>query len=269
MRFAHGLRRRRVRSAVLVAVVACSLAPVSPAGPSVSAVGASPPACAYGDVETELTGYDDWARTILDTTYRLPASYAPRDLVSVSRAGLPGTGQVRRLVIPDLSALVRAARAAGVPLAAISGYRSYWSQAGTFAQWIRTKGYQGALAGSARAGHSEHQLGTAIDFTSRPGVKPWYFVWFESRTARWLAANAWRFGFVAGYPAGGSVLTCYHHEPWHYRYVGRSAAAAVRSSGETLREYLWAAHAAAASRDESPRRAPSAGPWRATWAERG
>jgi D-alanyl-D-alanine carboxypeptidase len=250
-----------------VAALAVLASPAPPAGPTVAATDASPPACGYRDVETELSGYDDWSRTVLDTSYRLPASYAPRDLVAIARAGLPGSGQVRRLVIPDLTDLVRAARASGVPLAAVSGYRSYDSQAGTFAQWIRKKGYRGALAGSARAGHSEHQLGTAIDFTSYPGVKPWYFVWFGSMTARWLGANAWRFGFVASYPAGKGRLTCYNHEPWHYRYVGRSTAAAVRTSGATLREYLWAENTSA-GRTAGPRR-PAAIRWRTMWAERG
>jgi LAS superfamily LD-carboxypeptidase LdcB len=34
-------------------------------------------------------------------------------------------------------------------------------------------------------------------------------------------------------------VTCYAYEPWHYRYVGRTEAAAVHASGLTLREFLW------------------------------
>jgi D-alanyl-D-alanine carboxypeptidase len=41
------------------------------------------------------------------------------------------------------------------------------------------------------------------------------------------------------YPKGKSGVTCYGYEPWHFRYVGRPVAAAVRASGLTLREYLW------------------------------
>ena len=33
--------------------------------------------------------------------------------------------------------------------------------------------------------------------------------------------------------------TCYKAEPWHFRYVGRDAARAVRESGLSLREWLW------------------------------
>ena len=41
------------------------------------------------------------------------------------------------------------------------------------------------------------------------------------------------------YPKGKTSVTCYSYEPWHYRYMGRSEAAKVRSSGLTLRQYLW------------------------------
>jgi D-alanyl-D-alanine carboxypeptidase len=57
-----------------------------------------------------------------------------------------------------------------------------------------------------------------------------------------MAANAWRHGFVMSYPRGETAATCYAYEPWHYRYVGRETAAAVRGSGMTLREAIWAAH---------------------------
>ena len=41
------------------------------------------------------------------------------------------------------------------------------------------------------------------------------------------------------YPEGKKDVTCYSYEPWHYRYLGRDAAAAMQASGLTLREWLW------------------------------
>ena len=41
------------------------------------------------------------------------------------------------------------------------------------------------------------------------------------------------------YPKGSSAVSCYSYEPWHYRYVGRTTAAAVHDAGTTLREWLW------------------------------
>ena len=61
----------------------------------------------------------------------------------------------------------------------------------------------------------------------------------RSRHARWLAANAWRFGWIQSYPPGAETQTCYGAEAWHYRYVGRDVAAEVHASGMTLRAWLW------------------------------
>ena len=163
----------------------------------------------------------------------------PPDLVPVSRAGLSGGGTIRRIAIADLKALAKAGRKAGVRLAVESAYRSEARQHRTFAGWVRTSGEAEARRFSARAGHSEHQLGTAIDFKAAGGGSPWTQAFARSRHARWLAANAWRFGWIQSYPPGAETQTCYGAEAWHYRYVGRDVAAEVHASGMTLRAWLW------------------------------
>jgi D-alanyl-D-alanine carboxypeptidase len=162
----------------------------------------------------------------VDTTYDLGASYVPPDLVSVDQAGMAGTGYVRALLIDDLHALWSAARDAGVDISVTSAYRSYADQEAVFKETEASYGTDYALRIAARPGHSEHQLGTAIDF-------------FGGQA--WLVAFAWTFGFVMSYPAGSSPdVTCYALETWHYRYYGRDRAAAIHISGLTTREWLWA-----------------------------
>ncbi|NLI19889.1 MAG: M15 family metallopeptidase, partial [Actinomycetales bacterium] len=205
-------------------------------------VGTQPlPACYYGDVPTRFQAYDDWYRTLLDTIYLLPSTYAPGDLVDTGAAGLNSGYSVRGLVVNDLRDMAQAARAAGAPFVVTSAYRSYATQVSTFNYWVSRIGYSAALLTAARPGHSEHQLGTTLDFTSPSGVEPWdYSDWGTSAAGAWLRENAWRYGFVMSYPPIVSPsVTCYTYEPWHFRYVGRQAAAAVHSSGLTLREYLW------------------------------
>jgi D-alanyl-D-alanine carboxypeptidase len=154
--------------------------------------------------------------------------------------------------------MARAARAAGARLAVQSAFRSYSTQRSTFAYWSRVSGYAAALRSSARAGHSEHQLGTTVDFRSYGGSAPWYYSdWGNSRAGAWLKANAWKYGFVMSYPKGKITVTCYSYEPWHYRYVGRALAAKIRASGLTLREYLWRQQTAPAP---TPTPTPSAPP---------
>lgn len=177
---------------------------------------------------------------VVDTRLRLPATYEPADLVDTRMAGLNRGYQVRSVAVADLRALVRAARRDGVRLAVVSGYRSYAEQASTFAGWVAANGRTDALRGSARPGHSEHQLGTALDFRSAGGPAPWTLAdWARTRDGAWLRTNAWRFGWVMSYPRGARPDSCYDYEPWHYRYLGRSLAQAIHAAGVAPRAYLW------------------------------
>jgi D-alanyl-D-alanine carboxypeptidase len=186
----------------------------------------SPPPCSFGELPARHGDPSDWARTLVDTTFSLGPDYVPPDLVPVSQAGLAGHGQVRAIVVADLQALGRAARAAGAKVSVDSAYRSYSSQVAAFESYEAAYGTDEALRSVAKAGHSEHQLGTTIDFAG---------------DLDWLAGQAWEFGFVMSYPAEGSPeRTCYKPEAWHYRYVGRAMAVAIRMSGLSLREWLWA-----------------------------
>jgi D-alanyl-D-alanine carboxypeptidase len=194
----------------------------------------------YLDVLTPHHAYGDWSITLLDTIYMLPADYYPGDLVDSGAAGLNGGYAVRSFVIADLAAMAEAARAAGAPIGVVSGFRSHTQQQTTFDYWVSVGGYEQALRTSARAGHSEHQLGTALDFTSEAGGAPWEHPdWATTPAGAWMAANAWRYGFVMSYPAGRFAETGYDYEPWHYRYVGRDLAAAIAASGATPRGYLY------------------------------
>jgi D-alanyl-D-alanine carboxypeptidase len=205
--------------------------PVPPSGP---------PACRYDDLLTFHTGLASWRITLLDTIYMLPGSYAPADLVDSSAAGLNRGYPIRAILLDDLAALVRDALAAGSNLGVVSGYRSHAQQAATFQYWVDVAGYDAALRTSARAGHSEHQLGTTLDFTTAGGASPWeYADWATTREGAWMAANAWRYGFVMSYPRGSFAQTCYDYEPWHYRYVGRQLAAQIHASGLAPRLVLW------------------------------
>ncbi len=183
----------------------------------------------------------DASLVILDRTYALAPGAVPPDLVAASAAGLTGssgTKLVRQVLIDDLAAMAAAWRQAGINVIIESAYRSYASQSATFNSWVARLGYGAALARSARPGHSEHQLGTALDLTS-PGWGGRFGDWAaESPEGAWMAAHGWEYGFVMSYPAGSQDLTCFSYEPWHYRWIGRAAAAEQRASGLHPRQFL-------------------------------
>ena len=90
---------------------------------------------------------------------------------------------------------------------------------------------------SAEAGYSEHQTGLCIDFITSTMTE--LDVTFESTDAfRWLSENAYRFGFILRYPKEKEDVTGYSYEPWHYRFVGREAAAKIQKNQMTLEEFL-------------------------------
>ena len=232
---------RRVLVAVLAAALGlASLAAIDLGNPAPGLAIGPLPACRYDDILTQPADYADWQTTLVDTILSVPATYVPPDLTPVSKAGIQGSGQVRALVIDDLAAMTAAAKAAGTPIAVQSAYRSYLTQVTTFNYWVKTSGHKAALLYSARPGHSEHQLGLAIDFKSAVGGPPWSGGdWGNSPAGTWMRLHAWQYGFVLSYPKGKTSKTCYDYESWHYRYLGRTEAAAVHASGLTIREYLW------------------------------
>lgn len=184
---------------------------------------------------------DDAILMVLDRSYALPADHVPPDLVPASTAGLGGASGprlVRQVVVDDLGAMRAAWDTAGMAIEIESAYRSFTDQQVTFDGWVARIGEAGARMRAARPGHSEHQLGTAIDVIS-PGWSGRFGDWaVESAEGAWMAAHAWEYGFVMSYPPDGIDDTCYGYEPWHYRWIGREAAAEHRASGLTLRRFL-------------------------------
>lgn len=227
----------RARVARLVLAGALLAAPI--VAPS-SASGVGPlPECRIDDILTEPRGYDDWPTTLVDWLLMVDRKYVPPDLVSVREGGVAGGGYVREVVIADLRAMARAAEENGTPLVAWSPYRGYQQQKKLFSDYARGDGFEDAITYSARPGHSEHQLGLAIDFVA-VGDSGLTSNWEVTPTGGWMAKNAWQFGWLMSYPKGKRRLTCYGYEPWHYRYVGRELARKIHHSGLTIREYLWA-----------------------------
>ncbi len=178
---------------------------------------------------------------LVNKQYKLPSNYAPNNLVPVSNSGLRANVSglyVRDTIINDLRALSNAAKAAGVDLSALSAYRSYSKQVSTYNYWVATLGKTQADRVSARPGHSQHQLGTTIDFSGKEVNNKLTTAFANTKAGKWLAKNAWKYGFAMSYPSGYENITGYSYEPWHFRYIGKANATNLHNSGKILENFL-------------------------------
>jgi D-alanyl-D-alanine carboxypeptidase len=173
-----------------------------------------------------------------------PTDYAPADLVDVP---------VPYVYAPKLRAEASAAvvqmfadftAETGLEMQSQSAYRSYSAQVSTYSNWVASLGQAGADLTSARPGHSEHQTGLAIDISAKPAKCSLDQCFADTPQGQWLAANAWKYGFVLRYPDGYTHITGYEFEPWHYRYVGLELAAEYTRTGATTLEEFFGLPAA-------------------------
>jgi D-alanyl-D-alanine carboxypeptidase len=183
----------------------------------------------------------DDLKVLVDRSHTLPSDYAPDDLVRLSEYKVPTLGSaemlLRREAAGHLRSLVADAAADGEELVVASAYRSYADQRVAYRR-LRSIYGRGAGEMSARPGHSQHQLGTAVDFTNAAaGYEIWdYFG--ETSASLWLRDHAREHGFVLGYPRSKEAETGYQWEPWHYRYVGARNVERLEESGLSLQDFL-------------------------------
>jgi len=155
---------------------------------------------------------------IANKTYALPETYNPQGLTSETYAAF--------------IEMQSAASAEGLGIYVKSGFRSYYDQRYIYNGYVSRDGVAAADRYSARAGHSEHQSGMAIDVNST------LTSFKDTPEGIWLRDNCHLFGFIIRYPEGKESITGYMYEPWHIRYVGKDLAAKIKESGLCLEEYF-------------------------------
>lgn len=166
------------------------------------------------------------------------ARVEPPDLIEVPREpifSIPEgrTIRLRRSVVRALRNMLTAAYQEDESLRfrLTSGYRDFDHQCRLYRTILQSHGHSNGRWRVAYGGHSEHQLGTAVDMM----VAGWSWTLpnppnENPPTIQWLIHNAHRFGFAMSYPRdpnSGSVrnqVTTYLFEPWHWRYIGVQAA---------------------------------------------
>jgi zinc D-Ala-D-Ala carboxypeptidase len=186
---------------------------------------------------------------VITRAFGISSEYTPKGLVRLDKY-LPYTTvyspqvRVRQVMVAPLVKMIKDMRAAGLKPVVRSAYRGYYDQVATYERWQQEKPDRAGMI-SALPGHSEHQLGLALDFSSPElpdlvGDPTAVFnsAFIETSEGKWLAMNAHQYGFTMSYPLEAQVWTGLAYEPWHYRYVGVELATYLHASGQFLTQFL-------------------------------
>lgn len=148
-------------------------------------------------------------------------------------------------VIEDLLLMMQAAKKEGLNLVVRSPYRTNDHQEDNFNRKIRAYmreglSYMEAYKVTSQVvtvpGCSEHEVGLALDITSETylELKQGFA---DTKEGQWLAEHSHEFGFTLRYPEEKEYITSIVYEPWHFRYVGREAAAVMKKENLCLEEF--------------------------------
>ncbi|MBX2866586.1 D-alanyl-D-alanine carboxypeptidase family protein [Candidatus Kaiserbacteria bacterium] len=158
--------------------------------------------------------------------YFLNEHYIPDSLSNIDKEWLYNEDlekQIHKKVEPFLEDMLEEALDDGVKIWIVSAYRSWGEQANLKSAYTVTYG-SGANTFSADQGYSEHQLGTAVDFTTE-GLGGGLNGFGNTEAFEWLVDNAYKYGFVLSYDENNQY---YIYEPWHWRFVGEDLARDLR-----------------------------------------
>ena len=180
---------------------------------------------------------------LVNKNYALNEDYEPSDLVLPNVLSTDYNQNqniyLRKEAAIHLEQLFYAAQnEAGLTLLARSGYRSYQTQISLYDRYVSQNGTEKADTFSARAGHSEHQTGLAMDVTADSVNRQLVTDFGLTPEGIWLKENAHRFGYIIRYLEGREDETGYQYEPWHIRYVGVEAATEIYENNWILEQYL-------------------------------
>lgn len=196
---------------------------------------------ANNSAKTLTSDEEGWELVLVNDSHPLDLSYAPESMVEVE-----SERSVDARIEEPLRQMLDDGAKQGLSMYVASAYRSSEKQKEVFnttmQEWIAQghtplAAYDETRKSVAVPGTSEHATGLAVDIIAseyeglddRQG---------ETDEQKWLMEHCWEYGFILRYPPEKADITGIIYEPWHYRYVGKTAAEEIMKKNLTLEEYL-------------------------------
>ncbi|MEG0306936.1 MAG: M15 family metallopeptidase [Clostridium sp.] len=175
-------------------------------------------------------------KNLLDKEY-MPLNMAIPNINLVAEKGNE-RNLVRADIVDDLEQMFQDAKKDGIDLFLSNGFRGFDEQEYLHSADTIENGNEPS-AYVAKPGASEHQLGLAVDITSR-NMKFELDESFENtKEGQWVLKNAYKYGFILRYIKTKEDITGYSYEPWHYRYIGdRTISKLCHDNNLTLEEII-------------------------------
>ena len=185
----------------------------------------------YEDIHyTRIKDYD----FIVNKNNRLSSSYIPNDLELINESYSLKDKYLRHDARISFEEMSKQAKKEGYNIIAVSTYRSYDYQEKLYNHYVEKKGINYADMASARAGHSEHQTGLAVDVADMSYA---YDNFENTKEFKWMQKNSYKYGFILRYPKAKVQIRGFKYEPWHCRYVAKKLAECIYVHNVTLEEY--------------------------------
>ena len=183
----------------------------------------------------------DWRLVLVNKTHRLASN------MEIETRQIQGEEVDARIYDSLVQMLEDGERDSDREFLVCSGYRSVDLQEELFENKIQRvmasdasltydEAYEIAATVVAIPGASEHNTGLTVDICA-VDFQMLIEEYEETDEAQWLRENCYRYGFILRYPKGKEYITSIEYEPWHFRYVGKDAAAIIMEQGLCLEEF--------------------------------
>ena len=181
----------------------------------------------------------DWRLVLINKQHPIPEGY------SFDFGTIKGNMKCDKRIIEDLLLMMQAAKEDGINLEICSPYRDLNRQEFLFNKKIKIymgqgmsymEAYKVASQAVTVPGASEHQIGLALDIFCDT-YKYLDEGFGKTPAGIWLAEHCHEYGFTLRYPENKEYITSIEYEPWHFRYVGREAAAVMQEEDICLEEF--------------------------------
>ena len=183
--------------------------------------------------KADIVENPDDVTVLVNKLHEIPKGWKPDDLEDV----IDCHQQLRQEANEAYTKFYQAAKAKGIAIYTISGYREPETQQLYWDNSVKVFGEEHAIQYNAYPRRSEHELGLCVDISYTTEGDRLSEKVADSALGKFIESDAYKYGFILRYPQDKVRITGYSYEPWHIRYVGVDLATKLHNENITLEEY--------------------------------